>query len=85
LVGLPHVTRHQLLTLEKYADLSSAALDRVLIEHVTALLRGYYETLDPAIPSVVTAHMGVDSALAGIEQELLIGYTLTFPEAMFID
>ena len=85
LIGIPHITRHQLMTLEKYAGLPSAALDRVLIEHITALLRGYYEELDPSIPTVVTAHMGVDSALAGIEQELLIGYTLTFPAEMFID
>lgn len=85
LIGIPHITRHQLMTLEKYAGLPSAALDRVLIEHITALLRGYYDALDPDLPTVVTAHMGVDSALAGIEQELLIGYTLTFPAEMFID
>jgi DNA repair protein SbcD/Mre11 len=85
LIGLPHITRHQLMTMEKYANLPAAAIDRVLIEHITDLLRGYYEDLDPEIPTVVTAHMGVDSALAGIEQELLIGYTLTFPAEMFID
>ena len=85
LIGIPHVTRHQLLTLDKNAGLSSAALDRVLIEHVEALLQGYYSELNPQIPTVVTAHMGVDKALAGIEQELLIGYTLTFPADMFID
>lgn len=85
LIGLPHVTRHQLLTLEKYADLSSAALDRVLVDHVTSILRSYYDQLDPREPSVVTAHAAVDTALAGIEQELLIGYTLTFPADIFVD
>jgi exonuclease SbcD len=49
------------------------------------MLRGYYESLDPQLPTVVTAHMSLDRALAGIEQELLIGYTLTFPVEMFID
>jgi exonuclease SbcD len=85
LIGLPHVTRHHMMTLEKYANLPAAALDRVLIENVTDLLRGYYEELDPSIPAVVTAHMSVDVATAGIEQELLIGYTLTFPMEIFID
>lgn len=85
LIGLPHVTRHQLVTLEKYASYSSAQLDTVLVEHVDALLKGYYERLDPTIPSVVTAHMTVDRAVAGIEQELLIGYTLTFPTDIFVD
>lgn len=85
LIGLPHVTRHQLMTLEKYANLSAADIDRVLIEHITDMLRGYYEKLKPDLPAVVTAHIGVDRALAGIEQELLVGYTLTFPADMFID
>jgi exonuclease SbcD len=85
LVGLPHVTRHQMLTLEKYSSLPSSAIDRVLIENVTDILRGFYDRLDPELPTVVTAHMSVDTALAGIEQELLIGYTLTFPCEIFVD
>lgn len=85
LVGLPHVTRHQLMTLDKYKDLSAAEIDRVLVEHIRDLLRGFYLKLDPNIPTVVTAHMSTDTALAGIEEELLVGYTLTFPNEIFID
>jgi exonuclease SbcD len=85
LIGLPHITRHQLLTLEKYASMPAPALDRVLIEHITDMLRDYYDQLDPDVPSVVTAHMAVDTATAGIEQELLIGYTLTFPAEIFVN
>jgi exonuclease SbcD len=85
LIGLPHITRHQMMTLEKYANLPAATLDRLLVEKITDMLRGYYESLDPQLPTVVTAHMSLDRALAGIEQELLIGYTLTFPVEMFID
>ncbi len=85
LIGVPHVTRHNLLTLEKYANLSSQQIDDVLIHHVADLLRSYYEELDSTIPSVVTAHMSLDRAVAGIEEELLLGYTLTFPADMFID
>lgn len=85
LIGLPHVTRHQLMTLEKYASLPAASLDRILAENVHTLLRGLYEDLNAEIPTVVTAHMTVDKAVAGIEQELLIGYTMTFPSDIFID
>jgi len=85
IVGLPHVTRHHLMTLEKYANLPAAQLDTLLVEHVASMLSGYYEELDPDIPTVVTAHMTVDRAVAGIEQELLIGYTLTFPADIFMD
>lgn len=85
LIGLPHITRHQLMTLDKYKDLSAAEIDRVLVDHIRDLLRGFYLNLDENIPTVVTAHMATDSALAGIEEELLVGYTLTFPTEMFVD
>lgn len=85
LIGLPHVTRHQLVTSEKYSAMPAAAVEKILIEHVDSLLKGYYDQLDRSLPAVVTAHMTVDRALAGIEQELLIGYTMTFPMDIFID
>lgn len=84
LIGLPHVHRNQLLTLEKYGNVPAAQLDRVLVEHVTDILSAFYDELDPNMPSVVTAHMTVDRALAGIEQELLVGYTQTFPTDIFV-
>lgn len=85
LIGLPHITRHQLLTLDKYKDASAQEIDKLLGEHIRALLRGFYLELDPTIPTVVTAHMSTDTALAGIEEELLVGYTLTFPTEMFVN
>lgn len=85
LIGLPHVTRHQLVTQEKYANLPAAEIDRLLTEQVASILTGYYNDLDPKLPTVVTAHMTVDKAVAGIEEELLIGYTLTFPTEIFIN
>ncbi len=85
LIGLPYVTRHQLMTLENSGSLSPAALDHELTGRIDALLKGLYDELDPDLPSVVTAHMTVDRAVAGIEQELLVGYTLTFPADIFVD
>ncbi|MBC7996867.1 MAG: exonuclease SbcCD subunit D [Leptolyngbya sp.] len=84
LIGIPHLTKHQLMTLDKYADKTAKELDRILVDHTRLLLAGYYEELDPEIPTVVTAHMTVDIATAGIEEELLIGYTQTFPTDIFI-
>ncbi|MDX2107801.1 MAG: exonuclease SbcCD subunit D [Candidatus Melainabacteria bacterium] len=84
-IGLPHVTRNNLTTLEKYAGFTSAQLDDVLVRHVSDLFHGFYTKLNPEIPTVVSAHMSLDRALAGIEEELLVGYTLTFPADIFID
>jgi len=85
LIGLPHITRHQLLTLDKYANMEAAQLDRILNEHISDLLAGYFSELDPRMPTVATAHMSVDRAIAGIEEELLIVYKLTSPTEMFVD
>jgi exonuclease SbcD len=85
LIGLPHITRNNLMAMDKYSGFSSSQIDDVLVHHVHDLLRDYYDQLNPLIPTVVTAHMSLDRALAGIEQELLVGYTLTFPADIFID
>ncbi|MBX3137337.1 exonuclease SbcCD subunit D [Candidatus Obscuribacterales bacterium] len=85
LIGLPHITRNNLMAMDKYSGFSSSQIDDVLVHHVHDMLRDYYDELDPLIPCVVTAHMSLDRALAGIEQELLVGYTLTFPSDIFID
>ncbi|MBI5171453.1 MAG: exonuclease SbcCD subunit D [Candidatus Melainabacteria bacterium] len=84
LIGLPHITRHNLASLEKYKDATAQDIDRLLAEHVQSLLRGYYAKLDLNKPCLLTAHMSTDSALAGIEEELLVGYTMTFPTDMFV-
>ncbi|HMX47787.1 MAG TPA: exonuclease subunit SbcD, partial [Candidatus Obscuribacter sp.] len=39
LIGLPHITRHNLASLEKYKDATAQDIDRLLAEHVQSLLR----------------------------------------------
>jgi exonuclease SbcD len=85
LVGVPHVTRHILMTHEKYADMTARDIDKMLVMRVNELLQHYYDELDPALPTVATAHMMIEQSRAGCEQELMIGYTLAFPLDMFID
>lgn len=84
LVGIPHVTRHLLMTHDQYAELSSASIDMKVVEHVSALLKDLLDELDPEIPAVATAHMMVDRARAGAEQDLMVGYSMTFPTDMFV-
>ncbi len=85
LIGMPHVTRHLLMTQKKYANLAQSEIDRVLVQHTAEILRDLYDNLDPALPACLTAHMMVDSARAGAEQELMVGYAMTFPISMLID
>ena len=85
LIGLPHVTRHLLMTHEQYAGMPAAEIERVMVAHVRDILKSFYDQLDPSLPTIVSAHMMVDRARAGAEQELMVGYSMTFPVDLFID
>lgn len=85
IVGMPHITRHLLITQEKYAGLSAAELDRILVKLASEILQDLYGQLDEKLPAVATAHMMTDTARAGAEQELLVGYSMTFPLSLLID
>lgn len=85
LIGMPHVTRHLLMTHEKYSEFSAKEIDRVLVKHVAEILSDFYDQLDPKLPSVLTAHMMTDNARAGAEQELMVAYSMTFPLEILID
>lgn len=83
LIGVPYVTRHILMTNEDYANLSHSEIDKLLATHLQVVLEDLYSQLDPTLPSVATAHIMLDSARAGAEQELLVGYTSSFPLSLF--
>jgi exonuclease SbcD len=85
IVGIPHVTRHLLMTQEKYAGLSGTEIEKLMVSRVREVVRSLYDELDPDVPAIATAHMMVDRARAGAEQELMVGYSMTFPMDIFID
>lgn len=85
LIAVPHVTRHVLMTQERLADASGNTIEKSMIAALREILSGFYAELDPALPTVTTAHVMLDRARAGAECELMIGYTLTFPQDIFID
>lgn len=85
LIGIPHVTRHLLMEHEQYAGLDAAEIDQVLQKHLESILKHLYSKLDPKIPTLLSAHMMLDTARAGAEKELMVGYSMTFPIGLFID
>ncbi len=85
IIGMPHVTKHLLLTQEKYANCSPVEIDKLLVKLVGAILEDLYDQLDETVPAVATAHMMIDSARAGAEQELMIGYSTSFPLSFWLN
>lgn len=85
IIALPYVTRHHLMSSDEYSSMGQAQIDKIIIDKVNAVLHGLYDELDESLPTLVTAHMTLDKAIAGIEKELLVGYTQTFPSDIFVD
>lgn len=85
LIAIPHVTRHILMTQEEYGNTSSKVIDKALVSALRSITEGFYAQLDPSLPTVTTAHIMLDQARAGAEEELLVGYTMTFPLDLFIN
>ena len=72
-VALPWLPRSLVLARDDYRGLSSDELDRKMAEGVTAALRRQAESLDPAIPAVLLAHLSVQGATLGYEQSIMLG------------
>ncbi|MBY0359274.1 MAG: exonuclease SbcCD subunit D [Candidatus Obscuribacterales bacterium] len=85
LIAIPHITRHVLMTQERLADASGSTIEKNMVAALREILNGFYAELDPTLPTVTTAHVMLDRARAGAECELMVGYTLTFPQDIFID
>lgn len=85
IIGMPHITRHMLMTHSKYAGYSSSEIRLVLVRLAGEILRDLYAQLDPDLPAVATAHMLIDTARTGAEKDLLLADPAVFPLDILID
>ncbi len=70
---VPYPTRQQILTHEKYRQLSIRDLDQAIADVVAGLIRDLATQLDPHLPAVLTAHLSVSGATFGSERSVMIG------------
>ncbi|MBD2103832.1 exonuclease subunit SbcD [Leptolyngbya sp. FACHB-261] len=76
---LPWLTRSTLLTRSETQGLSLAAINRLLLEKLQLALEGEVRQLDPQLPTVLLAHLMVETATWGAERFLAVGRGLTVP------
>jgi DNA repair protein SbcD/Mre11 len=81
-VTLPWLTRSTLLTRPETADLSMAAVEQLLLERLRVALEGEIRRLDPALPTILLAHLMADTASYGAERFLAVGKGFTIPLAL---
>lgn len=79
IVSLPHVSKSALMAIEGMSRLDFATVDRTLIEQVDDILAYFAQELDPHIPAILAAHVGVEQAKLGSEHTMSIGYGFTLP------
>lgn len=76
---MPHVSRSALMTHNDFAGRTLAEVDRSIVEQVDEILAHFSHQLDPALPAILAAHVGVEQARMGSEQTMSIGYGFTVP------
>lgn len=79
IVTLPWLTRSTLLTRPESEGLSMGEVNQVLGERLRVALEGEIRQLDPALPTILLAHVMVDTACYGAERFLAVGKGFTVP------
>ncbi len=78
-ITLPWLTRSALLTRQETHGLSLGEVGKLLLEKLIIVLEGEIRRLDPEIPTILLAHMMVDTATYGAERFLAAGKGFTIP------
>jgi DNA repair protein SbcD/Mre11 len=80
-ITLPWLNRTTLMTKLETADLSMAAVGELLLDRLRVALEGEIRQLDPNLPTILLAHLMVDTAQLGAERLLAVGKAFTVPLA----
>lgn len=78
-ITLPWLTRSALLTKRETEGLPMEAVSRLLLDRLRLALEGEIRRLDPALPTVLLAHVMTDTARLGAERLLGVGTGFVVP------
>jgi len=78
-ITLPWLTRSTLLTRTQTQGLNLSQVNHLLIDRLQVALEGEIRQLDPNLPTVLLAHLMVDTARYGAERFLAVSKGFTIP------
>lgn len=81
IIALPWVTPASLLARDEYRSVGFEQLNGIMIDKLETLLDSYIEALDPALPTILTAHAAVQGAVFGAERSVMLGHDLVLPRS----
>jgi DNA repair protein SbcD/Mre11 len=79
IITLPWIDRSTLLTRDISASLSILEVNQLLLDKLQPRIEGEIRKLDPALPTIVLAHLMADNATLGAEKLLAVGRGFTIP------
>jgi exonuclease SbcD len=82
IITLPWLTRSALLTRKETENLSLGEVNQLLVQRLEPVLEAEIRRLDPAVPTVLLAHLMADNANLGAERFLAVGKGFTIPLSM---
>ncbi len=84
--GLPWPTRHYLRADDRFKDLSPERMNRQIAQICASQIAEFSAQLDPAVPSVLAAHVTVaEATYSGSERSAMIGDDPVLTAAVFAD
>lgn len=78
-ITLPWLTRSALLTRPETEGLSLSAINHLLLDRLHLALEGEIRRLDPALPTILLAHLTAENATFGSERFLAVSKGFTVP------
>lgn len=81
ILTLPWINRSTLLTREGTENMSVPEVNQLLLSKLQPALEGEVRGLNPALPTIVLAHLMADNATLGAEKLLAVGRGFTIPLA----
>jgi len=84
-MALPWINRSGLMAHYNLSGSQPAELYEGLAERVNQLIELWFESVDPAFPTLLTAHASVQGARYGGERSVMLGQDLVLPRSLLCD
>ena len=84
-MALPWISRSGLMAFYNMSAGDPASLYEQLAERINELVKMWFEKVDPALPTVLTAHASVQGAKYGGERSVMLGQDLVLPRSLLCD
>jgi exonuclease SbcD len=82
IVALPWLSRSYLMSNSSFRNLTPDELNAAMVELVESFIDNSVDNLDPALPSILTAHASVQGAVFSTERDIMLGQDVVLPKSI---